>query len=149
MSYIRCIVAEHSPPPVFLRFFGMRSSAAKLAMLFIRACDAALLRSARASFLRFRSLILFMIVCARMYERMRGNARATTYLLLFAQAARPGDQIALALLLLPPLLGELLLPFPFFLLLRPLTRIVASLHEPLLALLLQAVFVQLQRGISV
>lgn len=51
---------KHAPPPPFRRFFPTRSSAARLAILFIRACDAALLRSPSAAFRLLRSLMRSM-----------------------------------------------------------------------------------------
>jgi len=53
---------KNSPPLPFLRFFGTRSSLAKLAIFFMRACAAALFLSLRAAFLLARSFILFMMV---------------------------------------------------------------------------------------
>jgi len=54
---------EDTPPLPFLLFFGTRSSFAKLAIFFMRACAAALFLSLRAAFLLARSFILLMIAC--------------------------------------------------------------------------------------
>ena len=53
--------AENPPPFPFLLFFGTRSSLAKLAIFFIRACAAALFLSLRAAFLLALSFILLII----------------------------------------------------------------------------------------
>lgn len=53
------------PPPPFRLFFGTRSSAARLAMLFMRACATALFLSDMAAFRRFRSFIRFIVALKR------------------------------------------------------------------------------------
>ena len=65
---------ENLPPFPFLLFFGTRSSFAKLAIFFIRACAAALFLSLRAAFLLARSFILLIMACILVKARQTLNA---------------------------------------------------------------------------
>lgn len=80
----------HPPPPALRLFFGTRSSAARFAMLFIRACDAALLRSVSAAFRLLRSLILSMIAsCSlRSFAAQLVRSRSRSSDSRFSSAAR-------------------------------------------------------------
>lgn len=62
------------PPFPFLLFFGTRSSLAKLAIFFMRACAAALFLSLRAAFLLARSFILLIMACILVKTRQILNA---------------------------------------------------------------------------
>lgn len=137
----------------FFLFLVAGWSSARLAMLFIRLCAAALFRSVSAARRFFLSLIFSIMPCSEIQSvkvcpegiGCRQSQCVETYRMLFSHSIGPGHRISAALLLFQPLHFLLRMTLALFILTDPDTRFVSSFHQSLLALLPDLVIVQLQK----